>query len=425
MKNRIIPLSLAAVLCVTSLMGCSYGRYCSSETTPAESSGKTSFTSLTAGIEKSTAEKPEYATDSDLINDFSLRLFENVYKSGQNVMISPLSILYSLGTVSLGARENSLKEIEDAVGCDRDSLTSALVGVSENLQNQSEAVLVNSIWFDSSPSLHVKEDFLKSCCESYDAEVFEAEISKDTVDEINAYISEKTLGMVNNVLDELSESAVMFIINTLAFDCEWMENYTEDRIHVGKFTNYDGSVTECEMMYSGEYAYISGDGYSGFTKYYKNNNFAFAAFLPDEGKDIADVLSSLSGNELTKTLARPDFNSKVDTKMPKFSFDYRDMMNSSLEDMGISDVFSAKDADLCDMAVSDDGNVFIKRYIHQTHIEVAEQGTKAGAATDVEFATTAIPGEPVEVTLDRPFLFMIYSCNDNIPLFIGAYEKAE
>ena len=93
MKNRIIPLSLAAVLCVTSLLGCSYGRYCSSETTPAESSGITSFTSLTAGIEKSTAEKPEYATDSDLINDFSLRLFENVYKSGQNVMISPLSIL--------------------------------------------------------------------------------------------------------------------------------------------------------------------------------------------------------------------------------------------------------------------------------------------------------------------------------------------
>ena len=228
MKNRIIPLSLAAVLCVTSLLGCSYGRYCSSETTPAESSGKTSFTSLTAGIEKSTAEKPEYATDSDLINDFSLRLFENVYKSGQNVMISPLSILYSLGTVSLGARENSLKEIEEAVGCDRDSLTSALGGISENLQNQSEAVLVNSVWFDSSPSLHVKEDFLKSCCESYDAEVFEAEINKDTVDEINAYISEKTFGMVNNVLDELSESAVMFIINTLAFDCEWMENYTED-----------------------------------------------------------------------------------------------------------------------------------------------------------------------------------------------------
>ena len=69
--------------------------------------------------------------------------------------------------------------------------------------------------------------------------------------------------------------------------------------------------------------------------------------------------------------------------------------------------------------------MFIKRYIHHTHIEVAELGTKAGAATDVEFATTAIPGEPVEVTLDRPFLFMIYSCNDNIPLFIGAYEKAE
>ena len=85
---------------------------------------------------------------------------------------------------------------------------------------------------------------------------------------------------------------------------------------------------------------------------------------------------------------------------------------------------------------------FIDRYVHDTHaaediaidtfsdlvvhkhktfISVGEKGTKAGAATVVEMADGAAvePQEPKEVYLDRPFVYMLIDCENNIPFFIG------
>ena len=55
-----------------------------------------------------------------------------------------------------------------------------------------------------------------------------------------------------------------------------------------------------------------------------------------------------------------------------------------------------------------------------------EQGTKAGAATLVEICTESASidiTEPIYITLDRPFLYMIIDCEENLPIFMGTVKN--
>ncbi|MDD5082066.1 MAG: serpin family protein, partial [Dehalococcoidales bacterium] len=52
-------------------------------------------------------------------------------------------------------------------------------------------------------------------------------------------------------------------------------------------------------------------------------------------------------------------------------------------------------------------------------VAVDEAGTEAAAATGVIVGTTSAPPEPVTVTLDRPFVFLIRDIQTGAILFTG------
>ncbi|MBE9482927.1 MAG: hypothetical protein IMY88_04520 [Chloroflexi bacterium] len=58
-------------------------------------------------------------------------------------------------------------------------------------------------------------------------------------------------------------------------------------------------------------------------------------------------------------------------------------------------------------------------YLSGSRSSVDEAGTEAAAATAVIMELTAMPGEPVEVTIDRPFIFLIRDIESGTILFIG------
>jgi len=91
--------------------------------------------------------------------------------------------------------------------------------------------------------------------------------------------------------------------------------------------------------------------------------------------------------------------------------------------MGMTDAFDSRTADFSRMGSTNDGtNLCIGRVIHKTVITVAEEGTKAGAATMVEMraeGAAEVLEESRTVTLDWPFLYMIVDTEHMEPVFIG------
>jgi serpin B len=57
--------------------------------------------------------------------------------------------------------------------------------------------------------------------------------------------------------------------------------------------------------------------------------------------------------------------------------------------------------------------------IHKSFVDVDEAGTEAAAATAVVMEATAMPAEPVDLSVDRPFIFLIRDIETGTVLFVG------
>ena len=227
------------------------------------------------------------------------------------------------------------------------------------------------------------------------------------------------------ILDEIPEEAVMYLINALAFEAEWEDIYDETQIWEGTFTAADGTQQSAEFMSSKESLYLEDENATGFLKYYAGRDYAFVALLPREGVSVADYVSSLTGEHLQELLENPE---QITTyaKLPKFETEYDLDMTEILIDMGMTDAFDPALADFTRLGNSKDGNIFIGKVLHKTYLSVAEQGTKAGAATVVVvYGEAASPNfqKPKEVHLDRPFVYMLVDCEQQLPFFIGCMIK--
>ncbi|GAF83164.1 unnamed protein product, partial [marine sediment metagenome] len=107
---------------------------------------------------------------------------------------------------------------------------------------------------------------------------------------------------------------------------------------------------------------------------------------------------------------------KVALTMPRFEFESSFSLREILAMMGMPVAFSG-DADFSGMTGNRD--LFIADVVHKAFVSVDEAGTEAAAATAVVMALTAVPGEPVEVTIDRPFIFLIRDIETGTILFVG------
>jgi serpin B len=103
--------------------------------------------------------------------------------------------------------------------------------------------------------------------------------------------------------------------------------------------------------------------------------------------------------------------------MPRFEFDSSFRLADTLADLGMPDAFSPGDADFSGMDGTRD--LYIQDVLHKAFVSVDEAGTEAAAATAVVVGVTSAPAEPIEVTVDHPFIFVIRDVETGVILFVG------
>ena len=362
------------------------------------------------------------------LSDFGIRLMQQTIQSAkvdENVLISPLSVLLALYMTANGADGQTKDQMLQVLGED---LNRYLKAYQEALPQSANYKLniANGIWFKDKESLKVQEDFLKANRDYFNAAIYKAPFNDITCKEINNWVKENTDGMIESILNEIPQDAVLYLINALSFDAKWTKPYQERGVHEDCiFTKEDGTEQKTTLMYSEEHVYLEDEYATGFMKYYKENKYAFVALLPKEGVKVADYVATLSADGLHQMFSNAK-RTVVNTRLPKFKTEYNILLNDVLMQMGMEDALSFEDADFSKMAVSDDGNIFISRVLHKTFISVDEQGTKAGAATAVETMDSAMfITESYNVFLDRPFVYMLIDCETNQPFFIGTMMDVE
>ncbi len=367
---------------------------------------------------------PDMEAGAEAAADFGVRLFQNSMEEGKNTLISPLSVLYALAMTANGAEGNTLAQMEQVLGMDTAELNGFMLAYMDSLPESKvyKLNLANSIWFKDDPRFVVEQSFLQTNADYYGAGAYKAAFDEGTRSDINNWVKEHTDGMIPEIIDEIPEEAVMYLVNALAFDAEWQEVYEEYQVRPGTFTQEDGSQTEIELMHSEERRYLEDGMATGFIKYYKDKHYAFVALLPNEGVSVQEYVEGLTGTHLLEMLSDPE-KITVFAAIPKFETEYSIEMSEVLMEMGMTDAFDFRTADFSRLGTyqADGMNICINRVLHKTFISVTEQGTKAGAATAVEMAAYGALEiqEFKEVVLDRPFVYMLIDCQTNLPFFIG------
>jgi len=136
--------------------------------------------------------------------------------------------------------------------------------------------------------------------------------------------------------------------------------------------------------------------------------------VPDEGQFEAfeDALDAGRLEAIVQDLRYV----QVALSMPKFKIESSLSLADALATMGMLAAFS-DDADFSGMTGNHD--LAISDVVHKAFVSVDESGTEAAAATAVIMKLTAMPAEPLTVTIDRPFIFAIRDIQTGSLLFVG------
>lgn len=353
--------------------------------------------------------------------DFALRLLRSC-SSEKNTLLSPLSVMLALSMTANGADGQTKAEMEAVLGMTTQELNAYLCSYVNQITGSKTVnlAIANSVWYRDADHLHVNPAFLQTALDYYAADAYKAPFDDQTVKDVNNWVKENTDGMIDKIVDMIRDETEIYLINALMFDAKWYETYKqESQIRPGTFHAADGTDQSATMMHGSEDTYLQDSLATGFIKYYEDHRYAFVALLPNEGVSVSDYVNSLTVESLQAMLASAR-SAMVFTVMPKFSYDYKIDLNDTLKAMGMPTAFHQDYADFSSMATADQRNLFISKVLHKTHITVDTEGTRAGAVTSVtiDSATGGYP-ESYEVTLDRPFIYLILDTETNLPIFTG------
>ncbi len=408
MKGKQFLAALLAAVSVFTVSGCAAGAASVRDLTKGAKNAQTQTLYDTSAVQETAA----------ALTGFGAKLLQNEMEK-ENPLVSPLSIASALSMTANGAVGETKTQMEQTLGADTGSLNAYFSVLQASLGNDEQLKAANSIWMKDTDTLHVEDAFLQQNADSYAAEIYSAPFDNSTKTAINDWVSKQTDKMIPEILDEIPDGAVMYLVSALAFDAKWERPFKSYEVWEGTFTARGGQEQTGDFLHGAVGQYLSDEHAEGFLKAYAGGKYAFAVLLPEEATSIENYVNQLTGERLHAILASP-IDESVEIALPKFKAEFSAELSENLKALGMTDAFDGANADFTALGTSDEGNIYISRVLHKTFIQVDEEGTKAGAATAVEAAAEGAALYPHSVLLNRPFVYMIVDLETKLPIFLGA-----
>jgi len=363
--------------------------------------------------------------------EFGFELFRevNILSEEDNIMISPLSVSYALGMTYNGAAGTTLQAFNDVLHFG--DLTMQEVNESYKdlmdqlvqLDDQVEFSIANSIWYRL--GFQVLSEFIKTNKDYFDAAVKKIDFGDpQTVEVINQWIEDNTNDKIKDMLDYIPADAVMYLINAIYFNAQWKYEFDKGDTYQGDFNLSNGTKHQADYMrVSGNFQYTSNEEFTAVELPYGDSTFSMVVMLPSGETEVSDLVSKLDVTHWDSWFDDSRFTG-VQVDLPKFKYEFKKLLNDPLINLGLGVAFTGE-ADFT--RIHPAGNLFISRVIHQTFIDVQEEGTEAAAATIVEISLTSIGGggSPILFKADKPFLYLIKENSTGAIVFIGKVGKPE
>jgi len=357
--------------------------------------------------------------------DFDTDLFKASFGASENknVVVSPFSVKMALSMAAQGANGKTLEEMNKVIGLDETS-NEYFRRLIEDAAKDGDITLniANSVWLRQ--GLQFNPAYMDILDSYYMAQAFTLDFgnpsSKDT---INKWVSEKTNGKIEEIVDEIKPLDIAFLINAIYFNANWSTPFEQGLTSKKDFTLLDGSKVKADLMSKTAYLlYQENNEFQAVElPYGEDERYVMRVYLPKEDVKFEKFVNSID-KEILQQWGENFSSMKGVLELPKFKTEYSSSMKDILISMGIKEAFNPNSADFSKMVTVEGQNVYISEVMHKTYIDVNEKGTEAAAATSIEMSATSgpQPEEMFEMIVDRPFVFTIDDKESGETLFIGA-----
>ncbi len=343
-----------------------------------------------------------------------------------NPLLSPVSAYLALGMVGMGAQGETEREFRDLLGGNMPAVSGKLMERYPQEQEGMVLTIANSVWVDQ--QLSPDGQWIADMEGIFRGEGYRGVLSSQEItDQINAWCSENTRGLVPRMLEEpLSSEARLAVLDAIYFKGDWSFPFDASDTAKRLFTREDGTQLQVDTMsmYEENQRYLHSDLGEGVLLPYQGGDFAYVAILPCEGTQVREFYRQLTPEKLAELL-ESESQELCNLRLPKYEVSFDRDLNDSLQAMGLIRAFDGEMADFSGLGKTEQGNpLYISLVKQKAVFRVDEKGTEAAAVTLVamEECGALIDSEPRELFFDRPFVYMILDPETQVPLFVGIMD---
>ncbi|MFH1586878.1 MAG: serpin family protein [Candidatus Diapherotrites archaeon] len=357
-------------------------------------------------------------------NQFALDLYSEFKDDPGNVFFSPWSITTAVSMTYEGAKGQTADEMKSVFHFSgNDAVRRPSFARVQNQINaaQSQYLLrsANALWAEQTyPFLEeytaLIEKYYSARVENMDF-INDSEGSRET---INTWVENQTNDRIQDLIPQgvITPYTRMVLTNAIYFKGTWVKEFKKENTRKGDFHVAPDKTVSADMMHLSEeeFNYAENDELQILELPYKGENLSMLILLP-RGNDITSLENSLTSEKLSG-LRNQMGEQEVIITLPKFKFEAKYFLSETLAQMGMPTAFDEDEADFSGMDGTDD--LFISQVIHQSFVEVNEEGTEAAAATAIiVMGSSAMPQNIF--TADHPFIFIIQEKETGNILFLG------
>uniref|UniRef100_A0A8C1UZE1 Plasminogen activator inhibitor 1 n=2 Tax=Cyprinus carpio TaxID=7962 RepID=A0A8C1UZE1_CYPCA len=364
--------------------------------------------------------------------DFGLQVFSEAIKSApdRNLVLSPYGISSVLGMAQLGAYGSTLQMLTSKIGY------SLQARGMPKLQRLLQRDLASEDWVEVASGVMVdhkiilEKIFRRSLTKAFQSVPQQIDFSKPEMARqvINSWTSDHTGGMITDFLPSgvLSELTRLVLLNALHFHGVWKTPFDPKLTREQLFHRVNGSAVSVPMMTMtskfncGEFVTEDGVDYDVIEVPYEGESLSMLLVIPFE-RDVPLLalnkeLRSSRIHQWRKQMRK--INKQL--AIPRFSMDTEIDLKSTLSKMGLGDIFSQSKADFS--RITTEETLCVSKVLQRVKLEVNEEGTKGSSATAaIIYSRMAVE----EITLDRPFYFLIQHKPTGALLFSGQVNQPQ
>ena len=369
---------------------------------------------------------------SDSVQGISDNVFVSLARSeapSSNVIISPVSIHFALSLLYHGAQGVTREQLSQFMKFDRlneDNLKRAAQSLlqsygSKRTQLNETIEMANALF--AAEELVISPDFQETLETFLFSGVKTVDFSKPeaAAQRINNWVENRTHNLITNFIsaDAVSDQSRLILLNAIYFKADWKNNFDQAESYQGSFNIGQNMKRRVDMIYQENIFKFTSNHETLDSQIvsipYQDESFSMLLFLPNqEGPEaILNLAENLTQTDFNHLLREMEENN-LRLSLPKFKLGYKTELKSTLRQAGLENIFEA-----ADFSRISDERLEVSDVVHETRIEVTEEGTEAAGVTGILLDLRGGFSDTKVMTLNRPFIFVIQDHENNIPLFIG------